>query len=336
MNACIPHETKKTIIKYEVAKLQPNPRQAALFGEPPAHQIEDLAREMQRDGQLVPVEILPGGVLITGHKRTAAAKLLGWPHLTAWVRADLAEQGEAAVERRMIEDNLTRRQLHPLDLVRCEFRLQQLAMRGGQGRLTDREKGEVREQIGRRLNLSGRHVGRHLRVAELAPAEVQHAVSSGHLPMADALAVTFLPAADREEIARRLREGADPKEVLGQFIARRDPRHKKVKDAKKAFIRALARGLDDLAERVEQVPWVRPEEHLTLRRAHQLIEQMLAQATRQTEEDPQYAEVLARLAGQQEVEAAEAAGAATEGAAAPPDTMSGQKKKRPKPRRGRG
>jgi ParB-like chromosome segregation protein Spo0J len=335
MSASVPTETKKTIIKYEVAGLQANPRQAALFGPPRDGEIEALAGEMGRDGQLVPVEILPGGVLITGHKRTAAARRLGWRHVDAWIREDLAAQGEAAVERRMIEDNQTRRHLDPLSLVRCALRLKQLEMSAWQGRLTDREKGEVRERIGQRLGLSGRHVGRHLRVAELAPAEVQHAVSAGRLAMADALAVTCLSPADREEIARRLREGADPREVLGQFIAQRDRRHKKVKDAKKAFIRALARGLDDLAERVEQVPWVRPDEHLTLRRAQHVIGKLLAQAERQVREEPDYVAALEQLVGGDDVEGAHAAGEATDGAAAPPDTMSGPKKKRPKPRRAR-
>jgi hypothetical protein len=103
----------------------------------------------------------------------------------------------------------------------------------------------------------------------------------------------------------------------------------------RALVLGLQRGLPGIACRVEEVAWVRPAEHLLLQQAQVVIQQLLAKAKRQTEEDPQYAEVLARLAGQEEVEAAEAAGEVTEGAAPLPDIVSG-KKKRPKPRRGRG
>ena len=103
----------------------------------------------------------------------------------------------------------------------------------------------------------------------------------------------------------------------------------------RALVLGLQRGLPGIACRVEEVAWVRPAEHLLLQQAQVVIQQLLAKAKRQTEEAPQYAEVLARLAGQEEVEAAEAAGEVTEGAAPLPDIVSG-KKKRPKPRRGRG
>jgi ParB-like chromosome segregation protein Spo0J len=328
--------TNKTIVKVEVDTLQANPWQAELFGEPDPSEVEDLAQDMAKNGQLVSIEILPGEVLIVGHKRTAAAKLLGWTHLAAWVRADLAAQGDAAVQRRMIEDNLTRRQLDPLGLARCALRLKQLAMRRGQGRLSDREKGEVREEIGRRLGRSGRHIDRLIKVAELAPPAVQCAFSAGRLPLADACAVTRLRPPEREEIARRIAAGEDAKTVVRQFATRPGRRHQAVRHAHRAFVRALGRGLADLADRADQVPWVRPDEQITLQQAQKLITLLLARAQRQVEEDPRYAEALARLAGREEVEAAEAAGAATEGAAALPDTMSGPKKKRPKPRRARG
>src|SRR4051812_29695207 len=40
-----------------------------------------------------------------------AATLLGWTEIDVWVNHELAEQGELAVEQRLIEDNLTRRNL---------------------------------------------------------------------------------------------------------------------------------------------------------------------------------------------------------------------------------
>jgi ParB/RepB/Spo0J family partition protein len=275
----------RNVVPYAVEKLKPHPRQGLLFPEPSPEEVKELAADMAKNGQLQPVEILPDGTLIAGHKRTAAAKLLGWAVLDAWVRDDLAAEGEGAVERRLIEDNLTRRQLDPLALARCALRLKQLARTQAGTRLSDTEKGEVRDQIGARLNLSGRHVGRLLRVVEHAPVEVQHAVSTGQLSMSDAHAVAGLAKSEREKIAQQIRDGADPKKVVGGFVGKKDGKHKRVLDAKAAFFRSLRRGLADLDGRVSEVWWLNADERETLRQAMTTLKQ-LEKARHQPEELP--------------------------------------------------
>src|SRR5690349_3061937 len=100
----------RTIVKWQVDDFRPHPRQGHLFAAPTPHEIAELAADMQQNGQLSPVEILPNGTIIAGHNRIAAARLLGWKEVSVWVRHDLAGNPVAA-ERRLIVDNLTRRQL---------------------------------------------------------------------------------------------------------------------------------------------------------------------------------------------------------------------------------
>src|SRR5262249_3657374 len=237
--------------------------------------------------------ILPDDTLIAGHKRTAAAKLLGWTMIDVWVRDDLAAEGEAAVERRMIEDNLTRRQLDPLSRARLALRLKQLARtRAGTG-LSDAERGEVRDQIGARLGLSGRHVGRLLRVVEHAPVEVQHAVSTGQIALSDAHAVAGLARSEREKVAQQIRDGADPKQAVLRFVTRKDGKHRRILDAKAAFFRSLRRGLDDLEGRFNKTFWLNAEERARMRRALKMLKQ-LEKARHQPEELPTIADLLDR------------------------------------------
>src|SRR6516225_8645018 len=129
----------REIQSWRVDQLTPHPMQKRLYGEPPAAEVEDLADDLRRNGQLQPLEILRdgssgAGTIIAGHKRTAAAKLLGWETLLVWVRDDLAHD-PAAVERRLIEDNLNRRQLGRLAKARLYKRLRELERGGGDGRL---------------------------------------------------------------------------------------------------------------------------------------------------------------------------------------------------------
>ncbi len=150
---------------------------------------------------------MPDGVIIAGHKRVAAAKSLGWAEVAAWVRDDLVGD-DAAVERRLVEDNLTRRQLGPLAMARCYKALKVLERTSKSARLTDSESKELRDQLGKRLNCSGRTLDRYLRVLDHTPQVVQDAVESGALPLTLAEKVASLNNARREQIAKRSAKGA--------------------------------------------------------------------------------------------------------------------------------
>ena len=198
-------DVKKTS-KWEIADLKPHPRQAELLGDAAGHEIVEHADSLRRDGLLHPVEILSDGTIISAHRRTAAAGIVGWEEIEVTVRDDLAAQGAEAVERRLIEDNLDRRQMGPLAVAKC-CRALKLLRRPGRKRLYDAEKGELRDQIGRRLGVSGRTLDRYLRVVEGTPREVRHAVEASLLPVTTAEKVAGLAKAQQEEIAKEIREG---------------------------------------------------------------------------------------------------------------------------------
>ena len=120
----------RTITRWPLEKLKPHPRQAELFDDLPSTKRVELAKNMREKGLQHPIEALPDGTIICGHQRFEAARRLGWKEIDVWVRDDLANQGDTAVQQWMIEDNLLRRQQDPVALARSYKRLKELE-RGG-------------------------------------------------------------------------------------------------------------------------------------------------------------------------------------------------------------
>src|SRR5262249_18784283 len=106
----------KEIVDLPVDDLKPHPLNQELYKRRSAWEIEELAQAM-KNGLEEPVEVPRDRTISSGPSRVAAAKLLGWKTISSWVRRDLAEAGPAAVEARLAEANLVRRQLPRLDMV---------------------------------------------------------------------------------------------------------------------------------------------------------------------------------------------------------------------------
>ena len=64
--------------EWNISDLKPHRLQEAFF--PPETQEADreLAADMDANGQEVPIDILPDGTILCGHRRVAAATRLGW------------------------------------------------------------------------------------------------------------------------------------------------------------------------------------------------------------------------------------------------------------------
>lgn len=177
--------TDRTISKWKLADLKQHPRQAELFSDLPQPQFAELVEDMRANGQRTPIDILPDGTIICGHQRTRAAMFLRWDEIDVYVRRDLAELGEAAVEQRLIEDNLHRRHLDPLELARCYQHLAAQTRQLPQDLLRSYHRGDLRDVIAKRLDCSGRTLDRYLRVLQ-TPIEVQNAFSHKELSLVDA------------------------------------------------------------------------------------------------------------------------------------------------------
>jgi ParB/RepB/Spo0J family partition protein len=270
----------REIVGWRVADLRPHPRQAELFPEAPEHEIAELADDMQRNGQLMPIECLPDGkTIIAGHRRTAAARLLGWETLQVWVRDDLADD-PAAVERRLIEDNLNRRQLGRLAKARLYKRLRELERGGWDGRLPGEQGQDLRDRLGERLGVSGRTLDRCRRIVERTPLEVQDAVDAGRLPLTLAGQVANLNQTLREKISNEIRQGGDPDEVVRRHLAAAPRRVRNATNVKDQLIGWLERAVADLSGRVPQVTFVNRADEAVLRGAQDLIRQLLQRAKR--------------------------------------------------------
>jgi ParB-like chromosome segregation protein Spo0J len=277
----------KKIETWDIDKLKPHPSQAKVFPAPPQQEVEELAARFEADGgMLCEIEALPDGTIVCGHKRRLAARHLGWTTVKVWVRDDLLAQGESAVEERLVWDNLSRRQLGPLGLARCYQHLKKLGLTNPKSRLLDSEKRELRDQIGKRLKMSGRNLDRYLRVLEGTPQAVQDAVEADKLVVTLAEKVAGLPKAQRDQIAQEIVAGGKPTDVVRRFVAKGTGRHQKPQKAMTAFLKALDHGVADLEGRPGGVGWINGKGQQTLERAAALIEQLQEKARQQPEEPP--------------------------------------------------
>ncbi len=244
-------QPSRTTEPWPIAELKPHPKQAEMFLDLPEHELQRLAENIDKNGLENPPEILPDGTLIKGHQRVRAAQSLGWTEIEVIVRHDLAEQGEAAVEEAFICDNLDRRQLQPIEIARCYRRLKVLERKSVWG-LSQKEKGDLRDQLAKRFGVSGRTLDRYVRVLD-TPQAVQDAAARNELPMIMAEQVAGLDRADREAIAMRIQNGEPPKTVVREYLHKGDGRHLRVEDALSSFANSLQRAQHDLGQRIGQL-----------------------------------------------------------------------------------
>lgn len=252
----MPNPRRKRM-KWKISKLKKHPKQDAIFGDLPPEQQQALMEDMERRGQLQPIEILPDGTIIKGHQRYLVALMLGWTEIDVIVRCDLAEQGDDAVEVEFISDNLVRRHLSPLARARCIKRLMEIESGGLDWSDTEKLKSRIAQQ----LHLSVRSVNRNL-LALGAPLVVQQAYDRGEITLIEVGKVALLSRPtgrgdqgkrEQREIAKRIAAGESPKEVIAQYVEKPTLRHTKVADAVKDCARKLERCRQDLDGRLDEV-----------------------------------------------------------------------------------
>jgi hypothetical protein len=114
--------------------------------------------------------------------------------------------------------------------------------------LSQHDTCELRDQLGKRFNMSGRNLDRYLRVLS-TPIEVQHAVDADKLPITLAEKVAGLKKHQQEKIAAEISAGKDPRQVVRQVVASGTKRHKSVDAALMTFLRNLQSAMKDMADR---------------------------------------------------------------------------------------
>lgn len=159
-----PSSAKMTM--WPVERLRPNPLQPR--GELEQAGVRELAASivahLDEGGVLQPLLITPDGTIVAGHRRLAAARLVGLVHVPVVVR-DLtpAQQLET-----MLVENLQRQDLSPLELARAYQRLL--------------DAGYTQAGIARAVGTSTGHVASRLLLLRL-DAQVQVHFDRGELPV---------------------------------------------------------------------------------------------------------------------------------------------------------
>jgi ParB/RepB/Spo0J family partition protein len=269
-------EKKGKVYKVALAELKPHPRQQEVFADLPDAQLEELATDMKLNGQLVPIEVLPGGTIICGHQRVKAARKLGWSTVRAIIRDDLAELGKAAVFDRLVSDNLNRRQLDQLTQARCYQKLKENASKLPRKARSAYAGVDLRDRLAKQFKISGRSLDRWLRVLS-TPVEVQRAVSAGSLSLVSAGRVAGADEAVMEFVATEIRLGKDPEEVVADHLPKKSSKQVNDRKAVMTFIRHLRSDVPDLEGRVNQLNLrgpLNPDQIELLRRAGQVLQEL--------------------------------------------------------------
>ncbi len=187
-----------------IASLSSHPRQAEIFDLPSTVAIESLARDMDRRGQQVAIEVLPDGRILKGHSRVAAAKLLGWSKIQAIVREDLTD--ETDILRELAVDNLQRKQLTPLAQARAWKAVVEAETQ-------DCTPGDVIHRLEQETGKSFKTMRPYLAVLRL-PRVFQHMFDEGKLGHREVARLLQRDANDRERIARQVEEGYELADLL--------------------------------------------------------------------------------------------------------------------------
>ena len=197
-------------VSKRVTELRPHKLQAQVYQDLTDAELQALADDIRVNGLRHPIEITPDGVVICGHQRLRAVMLLGWKRILCIVRYDLAAEGDAAVERRLVEDNLNRRNLGRLGIVRACAALMRITSK------EDIQGTTLRDHIAVRFNLSGRTIDRHLKFLA-APTAVQEAWDRRQLTDGDMRRVLQASPRRQKQIAEQILAGKQPKEAVREI-----------------------------------------------------------------------------------------------------------------------
>lgn len=277
--------SKPRLEKVRLSDLVPHPDQEKFFSDYTVDDYEALKKDIAAHGLKVPIEVLPrgnaadlpGGTLVSGHNRRKILLELGHTIAEVLMRYDLINATQPEIAKCFLTDNLARRHQSPLSKARAAVALF-LNEKQQQGRRVSGDplqNGELREQIGRIVGMSGRNLQRYLNILS-AMIEVQRAFEKGDIRLVDAAKVAGLNKKQQEQFAARLRDGEDAKAVYNSFFPPKDGRHVKPADAVASFARSLEKGHDDLADRVKQAsPGLIRKYEKPLRKGRKLIKELL-------------------------------------------------------------
>lgn len=241
-------ELLHSVEEVQLELLHDHPRQTDFFASASQAELVELADDLSQRGQQEPIHICPDGTIIRGHRRVAAAKLLGWTTIKAVVRQDLVDPCSDAAVAELITDNLFRQQLDDLAIARCYHELKRSSMHSG----SDSEPGDVRDRIAARLKAgrSGRSLDRLERLLRL-PRDIQNMISESRLNKFQAEKILRLPEARRGQLFDELRTGRPVPEVLRKYGVTKAAIKKSAPELGEQLLRFFQLNLKSLSDELE-------------------------------------------------------------------------------------
>lgn len=224
-------------------------QQQSIFRDPSSSDIEELALDIEKNGLRQPIEVLPDGTILAGHKRHAALTKLGRTDIEVIVRFDLVDDALAA-ELFLIEDNLNRRQLSQLSKARCILRSFEL-----RDRSTKKLATTDRDRIAKLLPCETRTSNRYLKVLT-APRELQDAFEDEKIGFRQVDKFFRLHVVSQATAIERIRRGDDPGVAIKELTE---------KDPTAPTAKSLFATLDSFTNRLDQaLPHLTPKAKTSL------------------------------------------------------------------------
>ena len=241
--------TKKEpkLARVRIDRLVPFPEQGDIFPRPSDAKIAAQAGDIKNRKLQQRVEVLPKNsaglhelTILSGHSRILAMKLNGEEKASVRIRYDLADAPLSEIRQYVIKENLARRQLTPLGQARAVRKLYEAEKNRESDKLTGREAEQARDRVGDLVGMSGRNLNRYWRVLE-TPIAVQEALEQKAVSLKTAEKVADLPADVQQGIAKKIRHGRNPKEVIENYLGKNVSQPQTRKAAVSGSLRLLAK-----------------------------------------------------------------------------------------------
>jgi len=143
--------------------IKPHPKNQEFFQDLNSEELSELAESISLSGMLQHPLVCPNGngdfVVLFGHQRLRAIRVLGWENCEVKVRDDITPDSPEA-ERVLLTENLRRRHLSYSEICRAAKRLAEIGM--------------SQEEIAKKLGCSERKVVRLKRDAQVIPGLAEH------------------------------------------------------------------------------------------------------------------------------------------------------------------
>lgn len=168
-----------------------------------------LTDSVRENGVLTPIVVRPlpnrKYEILSGHRRTRAARLAGLSEIPAIVR----ELDDDAATILMVDSNLQREKILPSEKAMAyKLRMEAIKHQAGRPRSNDpKARGsESRDELAEQVGESAGQIQRYIRLNYLAPGLLD-AVDDGRIPMNAGVTLSYLPTSDQEQIRHAFEQG---------------------------------------------------------------------------------------------------------------------------------